>query len=98
MSNNYAFDLHTDDHDIFCPVREKHYHLLLEIDGHKPPKQGEHRVPCVDSTYFLLLHESQSLHQSGQIFLKLKRVVHYNEQLGENSFFKQAKRNQEKIP
>ena len=98
MSKNYAFGLHTDDHDIFCPVREKHYHLLLEIDGHKPPKQGEHRVPCVYSTYFLLLHASQSLHQSGQIFLKLQRAVHYNEKMGENSFFKQPKRNHEKIP
>lgn len=95
---NYAYGLHAENHDNFCPIREKHYHLLLEVHNCKRLKHDEYKVPCLYSTYFLLLHASQSLEISGHIFTKLQRAVWYNEKMGENSFYKQPKINQERIP
>ena len=96
-NQNYAFGLHSEEQDAFCPISEPHYHFLTEVDK-KSSKTHGYPISCLYSTYFYLLFKSDRLEKCGEIIQKLDGAIYYNLTLGENSFFKQPKKNKEKIP
>ena len=92
-NQNYAFGLHSEEQDAFCPISEPHYHFLTEVDK-KSSKTHGYPISCLYSTYFYLLFKSDSLEKCGEIIQKLDGAIYYNLTLGENSFFKQPKKKQ----
>ena len=97
-SQNYAFGLHAEEQDAYCPISEPHYHFLTEVNMKETSKTYGYPISCLYSTYFYLLFRSDRLEKKGEIIQKLDRAIFYNQTLGENSFFKQPKKNKEKIP
>lgn len=75
----YAFGLHNETHQEHCHIQETHYHLLLEVkDKTKFTRKG-FRVPCLYSTYALLLRTASYLQVTGDKIERLDRAVTYNQ-------------------
>ena len=91
-SQNYAFGLHAEEQDAYCPISEPHYHFLTEVNMKETSKTYGYPISCLYSTYFYVLFKSDRLEKEGEVIQKIDRAIFYNQTLGENSFFKQPKK------
>ena len=95
---NFVFGMHSDNQDKYCDLTKPHYHLLLEVRRGNGSSRRGHIIRCLYSCYFYLLHDCGKLQYNGEVVVKLRQAVDYNVKMGENGFFKQPKRIEEKIP
>ena len=60
-SQNYAYGLHAEEQDAYCPISEPHYHFLTEVNLKETSKTYGYPISCLYSTYFYLLFKSDRL-------------------------------------
>jgi len=79
---NIAYCKHSPETDDFCNVRNvEHYHVLLHIQFKNQKESNTDKgciVPCLYTTFWLLLYKGQKLKTTGDIMERLLRAVEYN--------------------
>ena len=74
--SNYAFGVHSSTSDYLCGFeKQPHYHVLFECDSNV--RKG-YNVPCLYSTFCLLLVDCSSLVMQGEIMNRLQVAMKYN--------------------
>ena len=74
--SNYAFGVHSSTSDYLCGFeKQPHYHVLFECDSNM--RKG-YNVPCLYSTFCLLLADCPSLVTHGEIMNRLQVAKQYN--------------------
>ena len=73
---NYAFGVHSSTTDYLCGFgKQPHYHVLFECDSNI--RKG-YNVPCLYSSFCLLLADCSSLVMQGEIMKRLQVAKQYN--------------------
>ena len=73
---NYAFGVHSSTSDYLCGFeKQPHYHVLFECDSNN---RKCYNVPCLYSTFRLLLADCTSLVMQGEIMKRLQVAKQYN--------------------
>ena len=83
---NYAFGIHSTEHNLYCEISLPHYHLLLETRCGNQSNKHENKVRCLYSTYFFHLHQCKEMKHNGEIVMKLREAVDYNDKMGRTVF------------
>ena len=74
--SNYAFGVHSSTAGYLCALeKQPHYHVLFECDSNI--RKG-YNVPCLYSTFCLLLADCSSLVMQGEIMNRLQVATKYN--------------------
>ena len=74
--SNYAFGVHSFTSDYLCGFeKQPHYHVLFECDSSN--RKG-YNVPCLYTTFCLLLADCSSLVMQGEIMNRLQVAMKYN--------------------
>ena len=73
---NYAFGVHSSTSDYLCGFeKQPQYHVFFECDSNN--RKG-YNVPCLYSTFCLLLADCSSLVMQGEIMKRLQVAKQYN--------------------
>ena len=74
--SNYSFGVHSFTSVYFCGFeKQPHYHVLFECDSSN--RKG-YNVPCLYSTFCLLLADCSNLVMQGEIMNRLQVAMKYN--------------------
>ena len=75
-----AFSLHSPAHDGFWnALIDNHYHVLAQCFGESHKGQPKsYLLPCLYTTYALLISNSDEKEVFGEMFEKLDQALHYN--------------------
>ena len=76
---NYAFGVHSSTSDHLCGFeKQPHYHVLYECETGKVDKKRGFNIPCLYSTFCLLLADCSSLVVHGDIVKRSQKTMQYN--------------------
>lgn len=75
-----SFGIHSPVHDVFCnALPEKHYHVLAQCFSENYKGQPKsYLLPCLYTTYALLISNSDDKELYGEMFEKLDQAICYN--------------------
>ena len=74
--SNYAFGIHAATSDHLCGFdKPSHYHVLFECDSEK---RKSYNVPCLYSTFCLLLADCSGFVMHGEVMKRLHMAMQYN--------------------
>ena len=76
LGSNCAFGIHASTSDLLCGFDKlSHYHVLFECDSEK---RKSYNVPCLYSTFCLLLADCSGFVMHGEVMKRLHMAMQYN--------------------